>query len=75
MSVSPSVRPSVFRLPSSVFRLPSSVPRPSPSRTRFSPRCRNFAFSITHAPIRLFLPSKKSHPLIYEWPGPTRGAE
>eukprot|EP00966_Prymnesium_polylepis_P238351 5512567-Prymnesium_polylepis.1 len=28
--------------------------------------CRNFAFSITRAPIRLLQPSKKSHPLIYE---------
>jgi len=37
--------------------------------------CRNFAFSTTRAPVRLFLPSKLSHPLIYEWVGPNRGAE
>ena len=39
------------------------------------PGCCNFAFSTTRAPVRLFLPSKLSHPLIYEWVGPNRGAE
>ena len=66
-----------------VFRTKRSVPFTSVSAAPLNrrgpalggPGCCNFAFSTTRAPVRLFLPSKLSHPLIYEWVGPNRGAE